>query len=152
VRLKQSQAGARPPSESPDGGTARESGPAEAGLLGSWGATRWQYASHQPARSVDVVIDLGATVTLSLSTGTYVLAWEIAGKGSESVGGEVVTRGGSSSAHAVDSIELRPEDGAAEVIRYRLASETLVLSCDASSWDFGDGEEPAEFVAVLVRL
>ena len=130
-------------------GAGAEGGPegqrAEGGLLGSWSATRWQYTSRAQL-TVDVVCDLGGTVTLSVSAGSYVLTWSVAGQASRSVGGALAVAG--------DRIALRPQGAdQAEAVTYRLAGETLALSSDASQWDFdGSGEEPAAFVAVLVRL
>lgn len=117
-------------------------------LLGSWSATRWQYASRsRPGHAVDVVCDLRGTVTLSLSAGTYVLAWSIAGLGSQSLGGTYATRDHQLE-FAVPSGELR------ETVEFRLGADALSLRGAESAWDFdGDGhEEPAEFVAVFVRL
>ena len=121
---------------------------AEGELLGSWSATRWQYTSRdQPARSVDVVCDLSGVVTLSLSAGTYVLTHAVADQGSRSQGGTCEVQG--------DRLRLNPAGGdGPEMVRFRVAAETLSLSAEASAWDFdGDGaDEAADFVAVLVRL
>lgn len=116
-------------------------------MLGSWSATRWQYTSaSRPDRVVDVVCDLGGSVTLSLSAGTWVLTWDLGDRGSQSLGGALTLVG--------ERLVLLAQDaGDAERVLYRLAERTLALSCETSSWDFdGNGEEPAEFVAVLVRL
>jgi hypothetical protein len=115
--------------------------------VGSWSATRWHYAGRDdPQRQVDLVSDRGGSVTLSLSEGTYVLTWDL-GDGRRSVGGAVSVAG--------DRLGLKP-DGAVEeeVVVFRVAGDTLALNSDASAWDLdGDGrDEPAAFVAVLVRL
>jgi hypothetical protein len=136
----------------PDGAAATPRGSGGAGrpdgaLYGSWSATRWQYTGREsPERKLDVVCDLGGSVTLSLSDGTYVVTWDV-GHGSRSLGGAVEVDG--------DRITLHPQGGAhAEVLLFHLAGDTLALSSDASAWDVdGDGrEEVAAFVAVLVRL
>lgn len=116
-------------------------------LLGSWSATRWQYASK--ARSdqvVDVVAGLKGSVTMSLSAGAFVVAWDAPGHGSGSIGGSVTMGDG--------ELTLRPHGrGEPHVVRYRVSALTLALSGEGSAWDFdGSGEEPADFVAVLVRL
>jgi len=117
------------------------------GLLGSWSATRWQYASKlHREQVVDAVAGLKGSVTLSLSAGAFVLAWDVPGHGSGSVGGSVAIEDG--------ALLLRPhhQDEAGRV-RYRVSALTLALSGEQSAWDFdGSGETPAEFVAVLVRL
>jgi hypothetical protein len=117
-------------------------------IHGSWSATRWQYTSRaDPARTVDVVCDLGGVVTLSLSEGTYVLTCDVAGRRNQSVGG-VFTMSG-------DDIHLRASGASdPERVRFRIAAETLALSADESRWDFdGDGrDEPASLIAVFVRL
>jgi hypothetical protein len=116
-------------------------------VFGSWSATRWQYVSRErPERVVDVVTGLGGSVTLSLSGDTYVLTWEIAGQPSHSVGGTLGVHG--------DRLELLPRDaGAVDTVAFHAAGDTLSLSSSASAWEFdGGGEEPADFVAVLVRL
>jgi hypothetical protein len=119
----------------------------EAALLGSWSATRWQYASRDHhGLVVDVVAGLRGTVTLSVSAGAFVVSWDAPGHGSGSVGGTVAT---------VDGDLILRLYGADEpaVMRYRVSDLTLALSSDGSAWDFqGHGEEPAEFTAVLVRL
>jgi hypothetical protein len=138
--------------EPPDGLVAHEpqraqSRPDGDSLLGAWLATRWQYTSHEePLRSLDVVTDLGGSVTLSLSKGTYVLTYDAAGRGPRSIGGVVEVR--------PDALLMQAGGaGGPETIRFRLADQTLSLSSEASSWDFdGAGEQPADFVAVLVRL
>ena len=124
--------------------------PADGGgaLLGSWSATRWQYTSRtEPPLSMDVVCDLGGTVTLSLSAGTYVLTYDVARRGSRSQGGSCALEG--------NQLQLTPEgSGDPDVVQFRIASETLSLTAESSAWDFdNDGEEEAaDFVAVLVRL
>jgi len=127
----------------PPGASCASSDP----LLGSWSATRWQYASRaRPDRLVDVVCDLGGSVTVSLSDGAYVLTWTLAGRASGSVGGTLSVCG--------DHLSLLAQGAAeAESVRYHLAAETLSLSSEQSSWEFdGRGDEPADFVAVLVRV
>jgi hypothetical protein len=114
---------------------------------GSWAATRWQYASRaHPERVVDVITGLGGSVTLGVSDSAYVLSWTVPGRGEGNVGGTI----------AIEASRLEMlAAGAAqpESLRFHLASETLALSSDESAWDFGDGtDEPADFVAVLVRL
>lgn len=121
---------------------------ADAALLGSWSATRWQYRSRaNPESVVDVVCALGATVTLSLSEDSYVLTWSLADQRNRSLGGAFAVQG--------ERLELRtPDQNPPEALTYRLAGETLALSSESSEWDFdGDGkDEAADFVAVLVRL
>lgn len=117
-------------------------------LLGAWSATRWQYTrAAQPEQSVDVVADLGGMVTLSLGAGTWVLTWAPAGQGSRSTGGTFEALG--------EVLDFQPR-GSAEPFRasYRQAADTLVLRAEDARWAFsgGRGEEPAGFVAVLVRL
>lgn len=117
-------------------------------LLGSWSATRWQYTRRDGRPlALDVVCDLGGSVTLSLSARSYVLTWDVRGRGKLSIGGTFRVRD--------DQLELFPlgsERG--EVIRFRVNAETLSLSAEDSGWDFeGQGHEAAaEFVAVFVRL
>ena len=126
----------------PTGGAALDGSP-----FGSWAATRWQYTRREPPqRQVDVVCDLGGSVTLSLSEGTYVLTWDL-GHGSRSLAGAVALER--------DRITLRPHGTEeAEALWFRRSGDTLALSADDSAWAFdGEGhEEPAAFVAVLVRL
>jgi hypothetical protein len=112
---------------------------------GSWSATRWQYAGRdRPERVVDVVCDLGGTVTLSLTAGTYILSWSVPGNGDHGVGGVLRVEGDR-------LILVQPGGALAQEVVFHLADRTLSLS-GVSDWDFGDGEEPADFVAVLVRL
>lgn len=117
------------------------------GLSGSWSATRWQYTSRaRPEVAVDVVCDLGGTVTLSLSEGAYVLTWDVPGSASGSAGGVLAMSDGRLNLTAQGA-------GEAESVRVHVAGPTLALSCEGSAWDFdGSGEESAGFVAVLVRL
>jgi hypothetical protein len=132
----------------PDGRDPAERSHSDGALLGSWSATRWQYTSRsRPERMVDVVCDLRGTVTLSLSAGTYILAWDIAGLGSQSLGGTYAVRDHELE-FAVSSAEVR------ETVAFRLGAEELSLRGAESAWDFdGAGhEEPADFVAVFVRL
>jgi hypothetical protein len=150
VRLGRLQVGTGEP-EGADRAVAAQ-GTTDLALLGSWSATRWQYTARAAdGKSADVVADLGGTVTLSLSLGTYVLTWDIAGRKSASVGGALHVIG--------DRLELFPPGGGGngpdpESLIYRFSGATLALSSRDSGWDFnGDGrEEPADFVAVLVRL
>jgi hypothetical protein len=96
---------------------------------------------------VDVVCDLGGSVTLSLSAGTWVLTVDIAGRARQSVGGTWNA--------ATDRLELHAATLPRPVVMgYRLGAGELVLHMEGSEWDFdGDGtEEPAGFVAVFVRL
>lgn len=124
--------------------------PAPHRLFGGWSATRWQYAAlaaPPPGRVVDVVCDLGGSVTLSLTATAFILAFDVAGRGRHSVYGACEVRG--------DELLLRPEGaGAPTSVRFRQNGDTLSLQSDASGWDFdGDGgDEAAAFVAVLVRL
>lgn len=114
--------------------------------LGSWSATRWQYARRE-GPAVDVVADLGGTVTLSFSAGTWILSWDLPGRGSETVGGTWRRDG--------ERLELlRGGADRPELLVLRADAELLTLQCATSAWTFGDGagEEPAEFVAILVRL
>lgn len=114
--------------------------------LGSWSATRWQYARRE-GLAVDVVADLGGTVTLSFSAGTWILSWDLPGRGSETVGGTWRRDG--------ERLELwRGGAEQSELLLLRGDLDMLTLQCAASAWTFGDGagEEPAEFVAILVRL
>ena len=116
-------------------------------LLGSWSATRWQYTSRGATpRAADVVVDLRGTVTLSLSAGSWILSWDLPGQASQTIGGTWRYQG--------DRIELRRRGaGESEVLHVRLGADTISLSADESSWDFGGGApEPAAFVAVFVRL
>ena len=148
MRLRRIPAGPVPANLIPDGPDQAEPGGSDGALLGSWSATRWQYSSRRrPERVVDVVIDLRGTVTLSLSAGTYVLSWDLAGQGSQSLGGTYAARG-----HELEFV--LPGGERTENVTFRIGAEELSLRGDASAWDFdGDGsEEPADFVAVFVRL
>jgi hypothetical protein len=114
---------------------------------GSWAATRWQYTSRaRPELVVDVVAGLGGSVTLSLTDGTWVMTWAVPGRGGGTVGGSLLIDGA--------RLELlRSAATSLETVLFHLAPETLALSSDASAWAFDEaGEEPADFVAVLVRL
>lgn len=117
-------------------------------LFGGWSATRWQYTNaSEPEHVVDVVCDLGGTVTLSLTATAFILASDVAGRGRQSVAGACEVRG--------DELLLTPEGAtAAERVWFRQVGETLALHADGSGWDFdGSGrEEAAAFTAVLVRL
>jgi hypothetical protein len=117
-------------------------------LFGGWSATRWEYASlARPEQVVDVVCDLGGSVTLSLTATAFILATDVAGRGKHSVAGTCEVRG--------DELRLRAEGAAEpEVLRHQQVGATLSLSCEASGWDFdGSGrDQDAAFVAVLVRL
>lgn len=131
----------------PAGAGPAEGQLADVALLGSWSATRWQYASkvHHEHR-VDVVVGLRGSVTMSLSAGAFVITWDVPGREGGSIGGLVTVKEG--------ELLLRPHGaGESDVVQYRLAALTLVLNGGESAWDFdGRGEEPADFVAVLVRL
>jgi hypothetical protein len=116
-------------------------------LIGSWAATRWQYHGRgEFAPMVDLVCDLGASVTLSITAGTFILTRSEPGRDPQSTGGAI----------AVDdaTLTLRAADGReGEVFRYQVTDDTLTLSSEAAAWRFyGDDEQPADFVAVLVRL
>ena len=119
------------------------------GLLeGSWSATRWHYTSRlEPARMVDVVTDLRGTVTLSLSGGAFILAWDIPGRGGRSVTGQW-ERHGNALEYSWPGVE------GVERAAIRLGAQELSLSSESSAWDFdGDGVmEPAGFVGVFVKL
>lgn len=157
MRLRGSRAGTgfsgTPRDEPPGAGGAGAAGGGQPGaeadaLHGSWAATRWHYTSRDsPARTVDVITDLGGSVTLSLSAGTFILAWEIPGIGGQSIGGRWALRGG--------ALEYSwPGVEGTESVGVRLGWHELALSTERSGWDFdGDGEdEPAGFVGVFVRL
>ncbi len=117
-------------------------------LFGSWAATRWQHSSTgAPGRTLDVIGDLGGSVTLSLGNGSYILTCNMARRGIVNVGGAIAVND--------DVLELRTTAGAeTERMQWRLVDGTLTLRSEASSCDFdGNGsEEPATFVAVFVRL
>ncbi len=117
------------------------------GLLGSWSATRWQYARRgQPGAVVDAICDLRGSITLSLSPGYYILTWEIPGVGAHSIGGGFTV--------VDNAIEFAlPGRGPVESIAFHLGAEELTLESEQSAWDFdGRGEETASFVAVFVKL
>jgi hypothetical protein len=117
-------------------------------LFGGWSATRWQYTSlTAPERVADVVADLGGSVTLSLTATAFILAFDVHGRGKQSISGACEVHG--------DEMLLRPEKAAgAHRLRFRQSGDTLSLQSDASGWDFdGTGQDQdAAFVAVLVRL
>lgn len=95
---------------------------------------------------MDVITGLGGSVTLSVSDSAYVLSWSVPGQGGGNIGGTIAIEPARLALLAAGAAE-------AESLRFHLAGETLGLSSDASAWDFeGEGEEPADFVAVLVRL
>jgi len=117
-------------------------------LFGGWSATRWQYTSaQQPERAVDVVCDLGGSVTLSLTATAFILAFDVPGRGAQGVSGACEVRG--------DELVLVPDGpNGAERVAFHQIGDTLSLRSDASGWEFdGNGQEQrAGFVAVLVRL
>ena len=148
MRLPQSASATLLASLVPDGRDEAERPASDGALLGSWSATRWQYVSRaDPEQVVDVVCDLGGSVTLSLSDGTYVLTWAVAGQGSQSIGGALTVQGST-------VVFLAHGASEAESVVFRLAGDTLALSCETSGWEFEDSgtEQPASFVGVLVRL
>ncbi len=115
-------------------------------LFGGWSATRWQYTDSS-GRSLDVVCDLGGSVSLSLSATAFILAYDLAGRPGPGVSGTFRVRG--------DELILAPHGAQdSQSVRFQQSGRTLSLHSHASSWDFdGDGnDEAAEFVAVLVRL
>jgi hypothetical protein len=135
------------------GPTAGAAGPGNEGgashpLFGGWSATRWQYTSAEdPGQTVDVVCDLGGSISLSLTETAFILTCDVAGLGHRSLGGTCVVRG--------DELLLSAEGTAGfDAVRFRQIGETLSLRSDASGWDFeGKGHDrAASFVAVLVRL
>ena len=144
MRLPASTAGLLLASLAEESAAARDLGTDEP-VLGSWSATRWEYTGVS-GRTADVICDLGGSVTLSLSPGTWILTWDIAGRGRHSSGGTYERRN--------ELLELRRQGGDdVEHLVVRASASTLALSKSQSSWDFGAGtEEPASFVAVLVRL
>src|SRR4029077_8176300 len=104
--------------------------------------TRWHYTSRgSPTRTVDVICELGGMITLSLSQGTYILAWEIPGRGGQTAGGGWTLRGG--------ELEYTwPGMDGVESLSARIGPQELTLSTESSAWDFdGDGvDRPAGFV------
>jgi hypothetical protein len=118
------------------------------GLIGLWSATRWQYiALGNPSKSVDLVSELGGMVAVSLSLGAFILVADVGDLVHDTVIGTFTVADG----------EIRfTEQGGTEpvVVRFYRMEKTLALQSVESAWDFdGDGiDEPAEFVAVLVRL
>ena len=117
-------------------------------LFGGWSATRWQYRSASPPeRVVDVVTDLGGSITLSLTATAFILAVDVASRGSVSVSGRCEVR--------ADELLLCLDGGdAPERVSFHQTGDTLSLRSDQSAWDFeGNGtDQRAAFVAVLVRL
>ena len=117
-------------------------------LRGSWSATRWQHSSlRDPGRSLDVVCDLGGSVTLSIGEEAFVLTTTGAQRGAVNMDGAFRMRG--------DTLELHAHEGGASWrVRWHLVEHTLTLSSDESRCDFeGDGSaEPAALVSVFVRL
>ncbi len=107
---------------------------------------RWEYGRHDGSRRVDIVGDLGGTVTISIGDGTYVLSHQLAGGETRSASGTLAETG-------QEWIDFHPAEGAPERVGFRRAAGTLALRSEHSSWDFtGGGEESAEFTAVLVRI
>lgn len=118
------------------------------GLLGSWSATRWHHVAIDRAdRTVDLVCELGGTVTLSLSAEMYVLAWDIPGRSPGSIGGPWAERGG------ILEFDGRHPEGK-ESVTYHLNGSLLTITSEASSWEFeNDGVQVAtRFVGVFVKL
>jgi len=147
VRLPRVPASRAPGSKAP-ASEAPRNGPDGHPLFGGWSATRWQYGSAaEPERTVDVVTDLSGTITLSLTATAFILAFDVAGRGKQSVSGACEVRG--------DELWLVPEGAdRTERVTFRQTGDTLSLRSDASGWDFdGNGQDQAAaFVAVLVRL
>jgi hypothetical protein len=115
-------------------------------LCGSWAAVSWEYERREDGRRIDVVGDLGGSVTLSLTDERFVLSWHDGRNGPRSRGGSLGV--------ATDAwLDFAAPDGTAERIGFRRADDTLVLRGEHSAWDFdGNGATPAEFTAVMVRL
>ncbi len=117
-------------------------------LQGSWSATRWQHTSLlDQRRSLDVVCDLGGSVTLSLGDEAWVLTCNWGKRGVQHEGGRFRLSG--------ECLELMGDSAlAAECLRWRLVEDTLTLNAEPSRCDFdGNGvSEPSLLVAVLVRL
>ena len=146
VRLPQSDPGGVSTPEPGAGTDSLKSPEPDNPLLGGWSATRWQY-TNSGGRSLDVVCDLGGSVSLSLSATAFILAYDLAGRPGPGVSGTFRVRG--------DELLLAPHGAAGpESVRFQQSGPTLSLYSNASGWDFdGDGkDEAAEFVAVLVRL
>ena len=121
-------------------------------ILGGWSATRWQYtAAADPKRSVDVVCDLGGSVALSFSGTSFILAYDIPGRGSHSMAGTFRVEGGDL---LLTPQGAEPPPPPPERVRFRQSGRTLSLQGIDSEWAFGGNTSPedAEFVAVLVRL
>jgi hypothetical protein len=96
---------------------------------------------------VDVVTDLSGSITLSLAATAFILAFDVAGHGKQSVSGVCEVRG--------EELLLVAEGAdRAERVAFHQTGDTLSLRSDASGWDFdGQGQDQsAAFVAVLVRL
>ena len=119
----------------------------EHALQGSWSATRWQHTSLLDGRSLDVVCDLGGSVTLSLGDEAWVLTCNWGARGVVHEGGRFQVDG--------ECLELNGDSAiAGDCLRWRLIENTLTLNAQPSRCDF-DGKgttEPSALVAVLVRL
>lgn len=115
-------------------------------LLGAWSATRWQYRASAGARRHDVVCDAGATITLSISEGTWILSVVVPGFGARSIGGTWRREAG--------LLCFTPLMSDSTTLHFRVSGELLSLTTDECTWDFapGSGEEPAWLTAVFVRL
>jgi len=117
-------------------------------LFGGWSATRWQYRSASvPEHVVDVVTDLRGSITLSLTATAFILAFDVATRGSISVSGRCEVRG--------DELLLWLDGGdVPERVSFHQTNDTLSLRSDQSAWDFDASgqDQQAAFVAVLVRL
>lgn len=118
-------------------------------LQGNWSATRWEYRGLDHANlAVDVVCDMGASVTLSFGSDAYVLTYDApppARRGSE--GGAFVVRG--------DLLELHPTlHDTRRAIHWRVSDDILTLRDDEATYDFDDSHRDARaaLVAVLVRV
>lgn len=121
---------------------SRATGP----LRGSWAAVSWEYERRGDGRRIDIVGDLGGSVTLSITDGSFVIAWDDGRNGPRSGGGNLAVT-------SDEWIELTTPDGTTERIGFRRAEGTLVLRSEQSAWDFdGGGATPAGFTAVMVRL
>lgn len=114
-------------------------------LQGNWSATRWHYSGAGPELKVDIVCDLGASVTLSLGDDAYVLTCDVPGRRA--------TEGGAFAVHG-DTLELHPHDQSpTQSLKWRLVDDTLTLRAERTTCDFDDRHRnaPASLVAVLVR-
>lgn len=106
----------------------------------------WEYERREDGHRTDIVGDLGGSVTLSLTDDRYVLSWDDGRGGPRS-------REGSLAPSPDEWIDFAAPDGTSERIGFTRADGTLVLRSDHSAWDFdGNGERPAAFTAVMVRL